>query len=721
MKRYINIILTAVLGLFASTSCNDVVLSEVEHRTGYLSVSLDRDDEVFAKALVAPEPDMAFEIKIYKGNTLVQTVRDHRTLTTSSPLELPIGTYKVVATYGDDKGGFDAPFYKGETEVKIRTGVTEVAEIICTLANVMVTVEFDRSIKENFPTHSVLVTDGSGSATVLSFSNTMNTLSKVGYIPATGTLKWDLNLINADGIPYVNSGTYTNVKPRQHYNLKFVLSEDVSEGGYAAIKLIVDSDLIREEFDIELDFSESELPSFSSNDGFELTNSMSVIVGDDSSKELTFSSPEGVRSFIIALETETLTRSAAARQWFELVEASQETINYLASVGVRTQSVPYGATSVTVDFTDYVKELSIGDFNLEMTLYDIKGHVSSCPMEFKVMSDFNADVTSATPWAKFAVIRGEYFSEEPPQSGIFMYKKSSETEWKRFSCSLVCNTSSKTFTGELGGLEPETTYMVKAVSSSGTEPNVVSFKTDRAQNLYNMSFDDWSQSGKVWYPYKEGASPAVWDSANEATASFGGSSTTKETSHVVRGAAARMESKYVVIAFAAGNLYTGKFGAIQGLGASLDWGASFSSRPVALRGYYDYKSSSINRTKSPYDGMKGKPDKCQLMVLLTDWDKQFNINTTEGKFVDLANDPSIIASVKYESEVTTGGYKEFVLPIEYRDLTRTPKYVVVVACSSYMGDYFTGGEGSTLYVDEFSFEYDVTTLTEEQKAKVNYR
>ena len=114
-------------------------------------------------------------------------------------------------------------------------------------------------------------------------------------------------------------------------------------------------------------------------------------------------------------------------------------------------------------------------------------------------------------------------------------------------------------------------------------------------------------------------------------------------------------------------------------------------------------------------------DKCQIMVLLTDWDKQFPINTTEGKFVDLKNDPGIIAMAKLESDEATGGYKEFVLPIEYRSTTRKPKYVVVVACSSYLGDYFTGGEGSVLYVDEFSFEYDVTKLSDEQRAKINYR
>ena len=47
---------------------------------------------------------------------------------------------------------------------------------------------------------------------------------------------------------------------------------------------------------------------------------------------------------------------------------------------------------------------------------------------------------------------------------------------------------------------------------------------------------------------------------------------------------------------------------------------------------------------------------------------------------------------------------------EYRDRTRTPKYIVIVAAASKYGDYFTGGVGSTLYLDEFSFVYDPAEL-----------
>ena len=45
-------------------------------------------------------------------------------------------------------------------------------------------------------------------------------------------------------------------------------------------------------------------------------------------------------------------------------------------------------------------------------------------------------------------------------------------------------------------------------------------------------------------------------------------------------------------------------------------------------------------------------------------------------------------------------------------MTRTPKYIVLVAAASKYGDYFSGGVGRVLYVDEFSLVYDPAELAE---------
>lgn len=117
---------------------------------------------------------------------------------------------------------------------------------------------------------------------------------------------------------------------------------------------------------------------------------------------------------------------------------------------------------------------------------------------------------------------------------------------------------------------------------------------------------------------------------------------------------------------------------------------------------------------------KNKPDRAQITIALTDWNSVFRINTKNGDFVDF-NGSDIIAFGRLESDQSHSDYVEFTIPLEYRYTDKTPKYIVISAAASYLGDYFTGGEGSTLYLDELWLEYDVTKLTDEQKSKVHYK
>ena len=172
--------------------------------------------------------------------------------------------------------------------------------------------------------------------------------------------------------------------------------------------------------------------------------------------------------------------------------------------------------------------------------------------------------------------------------------------------------------------------------------------------------------------------------------------------------AARLETLYAVIKLAAGNLYTGDFGGLVGMsGAFLDWGVEFSERPTALTGYYKYLPEIIDNADGDYAGMKGKIDTCQIQIMLTDWTKPFTVNTVAGDFVDFDGE-DILAYGKFEPEISQDmtSYEKFEIPLEYRDLTRKPTYIVITVCASKYGDYFVGGEGSTLYVDEFELLYD---------------
>jgi hypothetical protein len=113
-----------------------------------------------------------------------------------------------------------------------------------------------------------------------------------------------------------------------------------------------------------------------------------------------------------------------------------------------------------------------------------------------------------------------------------------------------------------------------------------------------------------------------------------------------------------------------------------------------------------------YPDMIGKPDIMQIMVALIaegeGSDKgPFSILSNKPGEPDLKTNPRVIAFAEILTSEDTGGeYVDFELPLVYKEGDeRTPAYIIVVACASAKGDFFTGAKGSVLYVDDFKFIY----------------
>lgn len=321
-----------------------------------------------------------------------------------------------------------------------------------------------------------------------------------------------------------------------------------------------------------------------------------------------------------------------------------------------------------------------------------------------VHKEVNLSVTEVNAWAKKVDVSGILADPAP---AVLQYRKKGEEQWTEHS---ELNMQGTQFTATIPDLLPETEYEVKVVSGDESSAEV-SFVTEQEATLQNMSLDNWYQggkNGKIWYPNAEGAEQ-IWDSANPGSGNFGFITTTPVEDVAVPGDgahAAQLESLKAVIAFAAGNIFTGKFVSIDGKGAILDWGVPFTSRPSSLKGYYKYSPKKINEAEHPdYSHLKGQTDIARIMVFITDWDKPFTVKTREGKFVDLENDEHIIAYGQLEESSEVTDYKEFKIDLEYRDTKRKPKYIVIVASSSKYGDYFVGAVGSKLWLDNFELIY----------------
>ena len=246
---------------------------------------------------------------------------------------------------------------------------------------------------------------------------------------------------------------------------------------------------------------------------------------------------------------------------------------------------------------------------------------------------------------------------------------------------------------------------------------------ESGRQLYNMGFDFWSLSSKAWMPHAEDASDAqtlVWATSNKGTAGLTGKNTTEPEEDFVAVAgegkkAVKLASQFILVKFAAGNLFTGEFCGLTGFsGADLAWGVPFSHRPVSLCGYYCYQPVKIDYAQSPYKDMLGSMDCGRIQVILADWDRNPNSSTDEkgrfhvinskDQFVDIENDPAIVGYGELTFDSWMNSYEQFEIPISYRD-TRNPSVVVIVASGSRYGDYFTGGAGTVLYLDEFEFKY----------------
>lgn len=232
-----------------------------------------------------------------------------------------------------------------------------------------------------------------------------------------------------------------------------------------------------------------------------------------------------------------------------------------------------------------------------------------------------------------------------------------------------------------------------------------------AQQVAGMGFDTWSRTGGSWFPYAKDApaSRQVWDSANRGLNVLGINTTTPEYDHVaVAGkgkAAAKVVSRKVLWAFVAGNLFTGRFNRVVDLsGADMDFGVPFTGRPKSLSGYVHYQPRPVNYVQKPYLHLKGKPDVGRIEVILTDWEGPLHIDTTEESFVDGDKDPHVIGRAVLDLEGETDGYVPFEITFHYRN-GKTPRYAFIYMTPSRYGAFFTGGSGSTLFVDEFRFNY----------------
>lgn len=332
-----------------------------------------------------------------------------------------------------------------------------------------------------------------------------------------------------------------------------------------------------------------------------------------------------------------------------------------------------------------------------------------------------ADFVPANAWAKFAYLEASNVQsakgELVPENVMFKYRKKGDADWN----DVITTHQDGKYTATLTPLEGKTEYEYCLADGENMTP-VQTLTTEETLVLHNGNFDLWTKLDDTWYPgssAEAGNTTSFWNTSNPGTTqglgAIGGTlnPTTGVDSpvHTAGGQAAKLESAYKIIAFAAASLYTGSFLGLDGMSANMEFGKTFASRPIALHGFYKYTPKVIDNVDRKPEGVEiiknQTMDQCAIFIALATNSFSFN-NKKEDQYIDYENNPAIIAYGELPSGGATSGegYTEFTIPLKYKDLTTKPTHIIIVCSASKYGDYMTGGTGSLMYVDDFELVYD---------------
>ena len=346
-------------------------------------------------------------------------------------------------------------------------------------------------------------------------------------------------------------------------------------------------------------------------------------------------------------------------------------------------------------------------------------------------------------WAAHATLHADVDATEYANSTVQFAYSSDGSAWTTVD---GVNDSEGTWKADINGLTPSTTYTYRLLIDDVQVGEEKTFTTEAALKLPNGSFEYVSKvSGESYYKFYdpscgvEDGSYMFWGSGNgegsegvSGSASMGIVITTIDTGDKKDGNQSVLcKNNSIVGMLTAGNLFTGQFAGLVGTsGGKVNFGRPWTSRPTALRIWCKYQTGKINILKNESLGVtKNDYDRAQVKVAIGTWDyKKYggtknspvHINTTDAStFVDFFTDPNTIANgdliiyndgymLNHGAKVTktTSEWVEYIIPLDYRQLSAYPTHIVISCATSQFGDYFTGYDGGKLWIDGAELIYE---------------
>lgn len=369
-----------------------------------------------------------------------------------------------------------------------------------------------------------------------------------------------------------------------------------------------------------------------------------------------------------------------------------------------------------------------GDLSFEL-LVDRDVEIFSDIVIFDPVSTGLLKSSAMEIWAGHATVHANVDEEEYSQPELIKFAYSADgITWTTVNSN---RSGEGSYDAVLTGLKGSTEYTYKLVIDGVEVGTPMKLTTDAATQLPNSGFEVTSncESSKYISFYDTSSSDPTckskfWDSGSSASTSVGASgaicySSTDVPSGIGSTKSALLQSKYVVIKFAAGNLFTGEFAGLVGTsGGKVNFGRPFTGRPTGVRFWYKYNSGKIDYAQDGAPAKKGDWDECNVKVALGTWSSKkyggstscpIQVNTTDkSTFWDYPNLPETIAYKEFAKPANEAAteWTQVTLQLDYTNLTATPTHIIVSCAASRYGDYFTGYSDSKLYIDHFELLYE---------------
>mgnify|MGYP003214154905 FL=1 len=736
MKKIKNIFAPAALfaaSLMALCSCSDEIPYDTGDGEGRLiiktSISNDvkgsvsrgsragvTDDELAAKTLIWISNSKGV-VRKYNGIGEVP----------AQGVWLLADNYVAEAWTGDSvPASFEDKHFKAREEFAIGSGETRQLNLECKIANVVVVVDYDESVRDLV---SECVFEAGHKAGKLTYEG-LEASGKPGYfmmpsfdknISYTFTAKNNLN----DGA-VTKHGAIENAKPGHKYTVHISQGDpNVSEFGGALFDIEVD------ETEIEVaEVIEIQMEPVITGLTHDISQPIVSTGGAFDECRLWVQSTSHIE--YVEVECPAFTAYLGEGQTkFGVLSMSDEVRQKLEGYGFSYSLITHKNDPDNPQFEEmklrfnenFLSIFAEGEHTVTITVHDANNLTGVAHVTFTSAKMQLDPLPSASPavWADRVTLTATILNPDVTNAAI-EWRRLGSQQWNRATPTAAAPAAraeaGTTITATVTGLTAGTTYEYRAVCD-GYESKPYTFSTEAAAQLPNAGFEEWNTSGKAYLVYASDGT-MFWDSGNHGSSTMNKNVTVPATDKKHSGTySAKLESQFVGIGtigkFAAGNLFVGKYLATQGTDGVLGWGRPFTSRPKALRGYVHYTPAAITDVASnaPAEYVEGEMDRGIVYIAIVDNTKTaYNseswpcvVETKTTKLFD-KNGANVIAYGEKVFEGATAGSDmvPFEITLDYRTEDVKACNIILTISASKGGDYFTGGP-SVMYVDDLELVY----------------